>query len=299
MGARARRGEAGTDDGGRAVSEYPYQVMPDMPAEQFEALKADIAARGVLTPIELDETGAILDGHHRKRACDELGITDYPTVIRPGLSEQEKRTLARKANMMRRHLSRAQMQAIVAAQLKDTPRWANNRIALELGVSDNTVRRIRASLEATSQIAKLTKLEGADGKARGGRRPAIMVTDEGQRGEVLAALAAHPGAALPDRTFDFSSLRAAFAEMQSPTAAAWDALSDQDQQDLEDYEKQLIADGADPEDAHQHIEWLARIGWTVAAWTSPEGEAWCRAHRFKQKPVPFRRPAAAPEEAAP
>ncbi len=42
-----------------------YQVMPSMPPEQFAALKADIAERGVLVPIDVDEDGHILDGHHR------------------------------------------------------------------------------------------------------------------------------------------------------------------------------------------------------------------------------------------
>lgn len=41
-----------------------YQVLPSMPDEQFAALKADIAERGVLTPIDVDEDGHILDGHH-------------------------------------------------------------------------------------------------------------------------------------------------------------------------------------------------------------------------------------------
>ena len=63
-----------------------YQVLPDMPSEQFEALKADIAERGVLVPIDVDEQGHILDGHHRYRACVELGVTDFPTIVRPLVS---------------------------------------------------------------------------------------------------------------------------------------------------------------------------------------------------------------------
>ena len=34
-----------------------YQVLPDMPPEQIEALKADIAERGVLVPIDVDVGG--------------------------------------------------------------------------------------------------------------------------------------------------------------------------------------------------------------------------------------------------
>jgi ParB-like chromosome segregation protein Spo0J len=40
-----------------------YQLLPELPPEQFEALKADIAKRGVVVPVMLDEYGAIIDGH--------------------------------------------------------------------------------------------------------------------------------------------------------------------------------------------------------------------------------------------
>jgi len=59
-----------------------YQLLPELPPEQFEALKADIAERGVVVPVVMDEFGAILDGHNRARACRELGINDYPGAAR-------------------------------------------------------------------------------------------------------------------------------------------------------------------------------------------------------------------------
>jgi len=64
-----------------------------MHAAQYAALLHDIAERGVLTPIDLDEQGHILDGHHRIRACGELGVVDLPVFVRSGLSEHEERTL--------------------------------------------------------------------------------------------------------------------------------------------------------------------------------------------------------------
>ena len=143
-----------------------YQVMPSMPPEQFAALKADIAERGVLVPIDVDEDGHILDGHHRYRACTELGITDFPTIVRPGLTEEERRIFARKSNMLRRHLSRKQVRELIADQLKDTPSWANNRIGQVLGTDSKTVKAVRENLERTSEIPKLDKLVGADGKTR-------------------------------------------------------------------------------------------------------------------------------------
>src|SRR5436190_6929477 len=112
-----------------------YQLMPDMSPAEFEAFKADIAQRGVVVPIDIDETGEIIDGHHRYRAWTELHKNEPPpTIVRAGLSEQEKRAFARKNNILRRHLSREQVRRLIAEQLKDSPEWADNRVAEELGV---------------------------------------------------------------------------------------------------------------------------------------------------------------------
>lgn len=40
---------------------------------EYQALKADIAEHGVREPI-WTWRGTVLDGRHRERACDELGI---------------------------------------------------------------------------------------------------------------------------------------------------------------------------------------------------------------------------------
>ena len=39
-----------------------YQLLPALPPEQFSALKADIAERGVIVPVIVDEFGIIIDG---------------------------------------------------------------------------------------------------------------------------------------------------------------------------------------------------------------------------------------------
>jgi hypothetical protein len=61
----------------------PFQLLDALANADYQALKADIAAHGVRVPIELDQDGNVIDGHQRLRACQELGITDYPTVTRP------------------------------------------------------------------------------------------------------------------------------------------------------------------------------------------------------------------------
>jgi hypothetical protein len=63
-------------------------------------------------------------------------------------------------------------------------RWQTVKIA---AVSDHTVAGVRTELEGTSQIAKLDKTIGADGKARSARKPSadvILLPVQGQPQEV-------------------------------------------------------------------------------------------------------------------
>lgn len=163
-----------------------YQVMPPLDPEDFASLKADIAERGVMVPVEYDDGGNILDGHHRVRACEDLGIAEWPRLVRSGWSEEEKRTHARQLNIARRHLNQEQKRALIAGQLKDTPHVSNRQIAESLKVSPTTVATVRSDLVATDQIGQLEKTVGKDGKERTSVRaappiaPIILPSREGK-----------------------------------------------------------------------------------------------------------------------
>ena len=129
-----------------------YQLLPALSDEDFAALKADIAARGVLVPIEYDDDGNVLDGHHRLKACAELGHTEWPRIVRAGLSEEEKRQHARQLNLARRHLDRAQKRDLIAAQLRETPQRSNRQIAEGLKVDHKTVQAVRDGAEDGGEI---------------------------------------------------------------------------------------------------------------------------------------------------
>jgi N6-adenosine-specific RNA methylase IME4 len=148
-----------------------YQVLPDLSSEDFAALRADIAARGVLVPVEYDENGNILDGHHRVRACEELGLADWPRFIRTGLSEADKRVHARQLNLARRHLSRDQKRDLIAAQLRETPAKSNRQVAERLGVSHPTVANVRREMEATGDVVKVTTTTDTLGRSQPARKP--------------------------------------------------------------------------------------------------------------------------------
>jgi len=247
-----------------------YQVLPSMDDIQFQALKADIAERGVLTPIDVDEQGYILDGHHRYRACKELGITNFPTILRLNMDESEKRMFARKSNMLRRHLNQEQMREIISGQLKDTPNWANNRIAQELGVDSKTVATVREKLEATSEIPKFDRLIGADGKERPvkQRKPSIMISNESDLikaiSQSLKDVHGEGFVAMKDGVFtiydpDYNPMYG----LNEEEIKQWDCFA------------HFLQDkcGWKPEGIGYHIEWLRDKAFkTPNEWIGPEGD---------------------------
>ena len=149
---------------------YQYQLLPELAANEYSVLKADIAEHGILVPVEVDEHGTLLDGHHRVRAWTELTaegveVADYPRMIRAGLTEHQKRAHVRRINLVRRHLTQDQRRELIKDQVRDTPEQSNNRIADALGVSDMTVAAVRDELESGSQIGNVDQRVGKDGKS--------------------------------------------------------------------------------------------------------------------------------------
>lgn len=80
---------------------------------EFSELKASIAARGVREPVVIRD-GMILDGRHRWKACQELGV-DCPQV--EWASSGSVLDFVVDANLHRRHLSTSQ-RAMVAVGLE-------------------------------------------------------------------------------------------------------------------------------------------------------------------------------------
>ena len=91
-------------------------LVPEMPAPQWQAFLADVAERGILDPIQLAPDGrTVIDGRHRLRAARELGLAEVP-VVSPDLQGLTEVEYMVRAALGRRHLSDDQ-RAIVAARL--------------------------------------------------------------------------------------------------------------------------------------------------------------------------------------
>ena len=199
----------------------PYQLFPAMTEAEYARLREDIRARGVLVPVEVDEAGAILDGHHRVAVCTELGITTYPRLVRAGLSHEEKLAHVIALNLHRRHLARAERRRWVT-QLRAMG-WSGRRIAAEAGISEATVRRdlkgSGASDDAPEHAA--ARVTGRDGKTYRATRPtAVLALSAAQQRRATTALAAIPEADRPGRTLDLRRLEYLARTARRRTAAA-------------------------------------------------------------------------------
>ena len=123
-------------------------LLPDLTPWAYDALKESIRRWKVILPVVKDENGDIIDGRQRVRACDELGITDYPVLTLAGLTDDEKRDHAFVLNLVRRRLNQQQMRDLIAAELKRTPDLSDNWLAQILGTTDKTVAAVRQELIA-------------------------------------------------------------------------------------------------------------------------------------------------------
>lgn len=123
----------------------PYQVMPPLSDDELGSLRSDIAEHGVLVPVVRDQHGNTIDGHHRARVADELGIKYRIDVLNVS-DPNEARSLARSYNLARRHLSREQKRQLIADEIRDNPESSDREIGRVIGCDHKTVGAVRREL---------------------------------------------------------------------------------------------------------------------------------------------------------
>lgn len=156
-----------------------FQFLPPLSPEEYSSLEASIREHGVQVPIVLDENGVVIDGHHRQKIAQELGV-HCPRTHVYDLSEAEKRTLALTLNLDRRNLTREQRRAIVEASLKADPQLSNREHARRTGVSPSTVTAVRDRLGSGVQVGHLHESEASDH-----RSPAPREVVDRETGEIV------------------------------------------------------------------------------------------------------------------
>lgn len=138
----------------------PMQLFPALDMTTEAALRASIAKWGVLVPIAMDQHGRIIDGHHRSRIADELGV-DYQVITHDIVNDADAEELARTLNLDRRHLEVDQRRELVAHLRSEGHSY--RAIGDALGVDAATAYRDSSGVaHATPQPDRIV---GRDGKS--------------------------------------------------------------------------------------------------------------------------------------
>ena len=101
-------------------------LLPKISPDDYEALKASIKNDGLHYPIVVNKEDVILDGHHRYRACKELGIEPRFEVKEFPNALLEKKFVI-ESNLRRRHLNKFQRAKLVLPLLEIEKELAKER----------------------------------------------------------------------------------------------------------------------------------------------------------------------------
>lgn len=161
------------------MSDYT-SLLPPLSTEEREALEADIAERGILVPVVLDdETGDLLDGNHRREIGEKLGV-EVPERRMAFASDVEREAFALSHNLSRRNLSFEQRRDLRKHQqrvyfaLRDDHTQA--RAAAKVGVSRSTAANWDAERDASN--VRSDKASGDPEKKAKKNDKRIKITDE-------------------------------------------------------------------------------------------------------------------------
>lgn len=170
-------------------TDTPYQLFPALDRATEDALRESINRWGVIVPVVVDQNGQVIDGHHRQRIANALGV-DYGVQQIVVGSEDDARAIAATLNTDRRHMDIDQRRAIVA-HLREQGH-SLRAIAGAVGIDPKQVRRDLAG----GDMSPPETVRGADGKTYPSTRPArevesgdTVIDDDGQ--ERLVDLVEH------------------------------------------------------------------------------------------------------------
>jgi ParB-like chromosome segregation protein Spo0J len=141
-------------------------MVPELSPEEYESLKQSIMKDGLYVPIIVNQNGIILDGHHRYKACQELGI-EPKTIVKEFGDKLDEQLFVIDCNLIRRQLNNFQrtelalkskpiLEAIVKRNESLGGKGGRNltplgrvddRIGKRAGVSRDTVRKVEKILE--------------------------------------------------------------------------------------------------------------------------------------------------------
>ena len=138
-----------------------FQLFDALPVHIEDALRASIERFGVLVPVAVTQDGEVLDGHHRKRIAQDLGVEFDVTVIDVA-DEDEAREIAVTLNADRRQLDPERRREVVAHLRQNGHSY--RAIGEALGVSHPTVMKDAAESGGNDLPPQPETVRGTDGK---------------------------------------------------------------------------------------------------------------------------------------
>jgi ParB-like chromosome segregation protein Spo0J len=144
----------------RVNPEYE-KLLPKMSDDEFAELKASIQAEGQHYPIVANEDLEVLDGHHRFRACVELGI-EPDFEVRKFEDKLREKKFVIEANLRRRHLTKFQLVELGVPLLEIEQALAKKRQAaggkmgrnVQLGLAPTDAKPVLEKSKAAAVVAK-------------------------------------------------------------------------------------------------------------------------------------------------
>jgi ParB-like chromosome segregation protein Spo0J len=136
------------------------KLLPKMSDEEFAELKASIQREGQHYAIVANEDLKVLDGHHRFRACVELGI-EPDFEVRKFEDKLLEKKFVIEANLRRRHLTKFQLVELGVPLLEIEKAIAKKRQAtggkigrnIQLGLASDDAKPVFKG-KATAAVAK-------------------------------------------------------------------------------------------------------------------------------------------------
>ncbi|CAN5455778.1 hypothetical protein BH18THE2_BH18THE2_21010 [soil metagenome] len=163
-----------------SVNKEYQDLLPALDERAYQSLKQSIKAHGQHLPIIVNSQGVILDGHHRFKACRELGIEpkilvrdfedksqEFLFVIdsnleRRHMTDFQKATLALKKKPILEEIARKNTAANLSTGVKVSSskclelggKGVNQKIGESAGISHETVRKVEIILQSKDNDLK-------------------------------------------------------------------------------------------------------------------------------------------------
>jgi ParB-like chromosome segregation protein Spo0J len=144
-------------------------IFPPLTDREYRNLVDNIAAQGLIDDIDL-WNGKIIDGVHRAKACQELGI-EPKYRERQFKNEEEAREYAKSKNIYRRMLTIKQRLQTLEALLRADSERSNRQLAEETKTDKATVAKVRKRMEDVGEIAHVEKRTDTKGRKQPAAKP--------------------------------------------------------------------------------------------------------------------------------